>query len=367
MPTCATYRPQQSLTAFQSWSVGVCNAGIRCTHVYSYNTTQTSYTQCNSTSGEPSLIHMNGHAYASGLQRFLSPDPVLQAPANAQSHNRYAYCLNTPLRYTDPSGYIHAPAVPRWPEGYDPPDHVDDPWGGSSGWARAMTPGMTYGWWAGLPAAAYGPAYYAYFGSDGSRNAPPSSHFDHVYGAGGERGRVEWKYRWESKPGKIQADGGIEVIGYKEWYMEWTPAGGDVRQNRSDGVWTVGATATVAAGLLGVKIAIGLAISRETIRPYVTIEHAIGVDVSAGIEIEHYISLYQNKISVSELKGWSESTNIGLWIMDGTIGGDVKKGGLLLQDRVEWVPQNNYNVFGIGFSIGSPFGFTRNKGYTWIW
>ena len=174
---------------------------------------------------------MNGRVYAPSLQRFLSPDPVLQAPANAQSHNRYAYCLNNPLRYTDPSGYIHAPAVPRWPEGYDPPEHVDDPWGGSSGWARAMTPGMTYGWWAGLPAAAYGPAYYAYFGSDGSRNAPPSSHFDHVYGAGGERGRVEWKYRWESKPGKIQADGGIEVIGYKEWYAEWTPAKGELIQS----------------------------------------------------------------------------------------------------------------------------------------
>src|SRR5574344_403419 len=24
---------------------------------------------------------------------------------NAQNHNRYSYCLNSPLRYTDPSGY----------------------------------------------------------------------------------------------------------------------------------------------------------------------------------------------------------------------------------------------------------------------
>ena len=195
------------------------------------------------------LIHMNGRVYAPGLQRFLSPDPVLQAPANAQSHNRYAYCLNTPLRYTDPSGYIHAPAVPRWPEGYDPPDHVDDPWGGSSGWARAMTPGMTYGWWAGLPAAAYGPAYYAYFGSDGSRNAPPSSHFDYVYGAGGERGRVEWKYRWESKPGKIQADGGIEVIGYKEWYVEWVAVGNDANMGMEGG--GAGRGAQIATSALG--------------------------------------------------------------------------------------------------------------------
>ena len=230
MPTCATYRPKQLPTARHCGSVGVYSESRGRTYGYNYSTKQIAYTQYYSTSSEPSLIHMNGRAYAPGLQRFLSPDPVLQ-----QSHNRYAYCLNNPLRYTDPSGYIHAPAVARWPEGYDPPDHVDDPWGGSSGWARAMTPGMTYGWWAGLPAAAYGPAYYAYFGSDGSRNAPPSSHFDHVYGAGGERGRVEWKYRWESKPGKIQADGGIEVIGYKEWYVEWVAVGNDANMGMEGG------------------------------------------------------------------------------------------------------------------------------------
>ena len=112
MPTCATYHPQQLPTARHCGSVGVCNAGIRRTYAYSYSITQTSYTQCYSTSSEPTFIHMNGRVYAPSLQRFLSPDPVLQAPANAQSHNRYAYCLNNPLRYADPSGYILAPAVP---------------------------------------------------------------------------------------------------------------------------------------------------------------------------------------------------------------------------------------------------------------
>jgi len=40
------------------------------------------------------------------LGRFLSPDPVIQAPGNSQSYNRYSYCLNNPLIYTDPSGYV---------------------------------------------------------------------------------------------------------------------------------------------------------------------------------------------------------------------------------------------------------------------
>ena len=55
------------------------------------------------------LINMNGRVYDPYLQRFLSPDNVVQAPDNTQSYNRYSYCLNNPLRYTDPNGYVHLP------------------------------------------------------------------------------------------------------------------------------------------------------------------------------------------------------------------------------------------------------------------
>jgi len=47
---------------------------------------------------------MNGRLYDPYLQRFLSPDNYVQSPFNAQKFNRYAYCLNNPLMYTDPSG-----------------------------------------------------------------------------------------------------------------------------------------------------------------------------------------------------------------------------------------------------------------------
>jgi len=50
------------------------------------------------------LINMNARLYDPALCRFLSPDPVLQDPANTQNYNRYSYCLNNPLRYTDESG-----------------------------------------------------------------------------------------------------------------------------------------------------------------------------------------------------------------------------------------------------------------------
>jgi RHS repeat-associated protein len=51
------------------------------------------------------LIHMNGRIYDAVIGRFLQADPIIQAPGNAQSHNRYSYVLNNPLSFTDPSGF----------------------------------------------------------------------------------------------------------------------------------------------------------------------------------------------------------------------------------------------------------------------
>jgi RHS repeat-associated protein len=51
------------------------------------------------------LINMNGRMYNPMLGRFLSADPFVQTPDFSQSFNRYSYCLNNPLLYTDPSGY----------------------------------------------------------------------------------------------------------------------------------------------------------------------------------------------------------------------------------------------------------------------
>ena len=50
------------------------------------------------------LIHMNGRLYDPALHRFLQPDNYIQDPFNTQNFNRYGYCLNNPLLYTDPTG-----------------------------------------------------------------------------------------------------------------------------------------------------------------------------------------------------------------------------------------------------------------------
>lgn len=48
---------------------------------------------------------MNGRVYDPNIGRFLSADPLVQAPEYTQSFNRYAYVWNNPLKMTDPTGF----------------------------------------------------------------------------------------------------------------------------------------------------------------------------------------------------------------------------------------------------------------------
>jgi len=54
---------------------------------------------------------MNGRVYDPEIALFLSPDNYVQNATNSQNFNRYTYCLNNPLMYTDPSGDIILPII----------------------------------------------------------------------------------------------------------------------------------------------------------------------------------------------------------------------------------------------------------------
>ncbi|MBR1515089.1 MAG: RHS repeat-associated core domain-containing protein [Bacteroidales bacterium] len=70
------------------------------------------------------LINMNGRLYDPVLGRMLSPDIAIQDEYNAQAYNRYSYCFNNPLRFTDPSGYVVT--IPPEFDDYYLPQYFDD-------------------------------------------------------------------------------------------------------------------------------------------------------------------------------------------------------------------------------------------------
>ena len=52
------------------------------------------------------LINMNGRLYDPMIGRMISPDNFVPLPWSTQGYNRYQYCGNNPLLYTDPDGNL---------------------------------------------------------------------------------------------------------------------------------------------------------------------------------------------------------------------------------------------------------------------
>jgi RHS repeat-associated protein len=53
--------------------------------------------------------------YDPALGRFLSPDTMIPNSTNPQSWDRFAYTVNNPVRYTDPTGHFPLPPIPIFP------------------------------------------------------------------------------------------------------------------------------------------------------------------------------------------------------------------------------------------------------------
>jgi RHS repeat-associated protein len=60
---------------------------------------------------ESALMNFEARYYRNTWGRFTQVDPVSGTPADPQSWNRYAYALNNPLRFVDPSGLCGEPAT----------------------------------------------------------------------------------------------------------------------------------------------------------------------------------------------------------------------------------------------------------------
>lgn len=51
------------------------------------------------------LVHMNGRVYDPLIGRFISADPMIDAPYDGQAYSRYSYVNNNPTNLTDPTGF----------------------------------------------------------------------------------------------------------------------------------------------------------------------------------------------------------------------------------------------------------------------
>jgi RHS repeat-associated protein len=61
--------------------------------------------QESSLGGSDGLYYYNARYYDPYLAHFIQADPIVPDIKDAQSLDRYAYVINNPVRYTDPSGY----------------------------------------------------------------------------------------------------------------------------------------------------------------------------------------------------------------------------------------------------------------------
>jgi RHS repeat-associated protein len=78
------------------------------TGTYDYDATfpDVNYTFTDQEDDELGFYNYGARLYDPLLGRFISPDRLVPDPGDPQALNRYTYCVNNPLIYTDPSGEI---------------------------------------------------------------------------------------------------------------------------------------------------------------------------------------------------------------------------------------------------------------------
>jgi RHS repeat-associated protein len=180
------------------------------------------------------LDYMHARYYGAEAGRFLSVDPVLGNLLLPQSWNRYAYVLNNPIRYTDPTGLTCQPGEPVGPDGGCTSTVADsgDDWSGTS----------------------QGLSLHDFFMlTSGAANAYSS---DNLLGIGRQKLNDDWYQR-----GQLIGDAGAMIEGFFEVQAGFAgEAGGFVLDATGIGALVGVPVQVVSAGLVahgGVKTGVG--------------------------------------------------------------------------------------------------------------
>jgi RHS repeat-associated protein len=308
------------------------------------------------------LINMNGRVYDPILARMLSPDNYVQSPLNTQSYNRYSYVINNPLKYTDPSGeiwgWIGAAVSITWIYLKGVNDNGGNinltQWSGTDANGNPLfyNFGVSIGG-GGVNAIGFGlnsgsPTPNVFINMQPNLSTP-GNNFSYV-----DASRFEPSYDFPAMR-EINPD-----------YFNAKHAGNGGGSGEGRGIVMGGITGTLSLGIIGGSIELGLAMDgKDNIRPYVTLEHATGFDLSVGGVLNLHTPKGPGKLSFNDIEGYGESYNAALGPLDYTYGGNS-----LYQNS--WTPDshsNSFNIFkteGFGVSVGTPIGTTYNKGNTWI-
>lgn len=70
------------------------------------------------------LYYYGARYYDATIGRFISADSIVQSVVNPQCLNRYSYCINNPLRYSDPTGHFWKEAMSKMKEGLQAPQRM---------------------------------------------------------------------------------------------------------------------------------------------------------------------------------------------------------------------------------------------------
>jgi hypothetical protein len=276
---------------------------------------------------------MNGRLYDPVVGRFLSPDPFIADPSFSQSYNRYAYALNNPLKYIDPSGEF------IWQ------------------WLMAMAGNYLFG----------------VADNTINKGMPLQQAFKTtpiVAGVNFSPGNFNQKYNYGISNNQVNA------FNFQKQYdkfnetinsvIGWTKDNYNYAQCFiNDGIWTLGVSGTASAGY-GASFDLGVMMDFRdgaSFGWYFSLEETFGADLSIGGVLNYYKPDKGTTINFSDLKGWGESFNGAALIFDGVYGGNSIKPGLHPETLGGYF--KSYQNYGFGMSTGMPLGLTIHKGYTW--
>lgn len=286
--------------------------------------------------------------------RFLSVDNYVQDPSSTQNYNRYSYCLNNPLKYSDPSGWVMLAADQGWDLGHSPTNLVDFGMGDNYGGGIGLIGGG--GGWGGNGGVLPGGNTIASNGSNphnqqmeqesiqqdatrGWRTDDQGQLYNVITGqTGWDNARQDYQEtrgQYIQRKGYTGEKGDYSLIG-----TMWVFTPGNGATGQGDGIkYTLG---NFNDGLNAIGISAGSA--------------ELFTNANAGARIA-YTTINGTSASVSKLNVLSTFTAVGKYVFYGSIVIDLTLGVTGFQDP--WTTVQNmgvatfaYNMGGVGIGIG---------------